>query len=453
MSGRRAATAASAPVMVWDPWRRIRSRRGQPGQSTAAPIWRPAMSWSSTINYRMGAFGFIDLHGCNQRPRSGNGHGRTCRSDSRAQLGEAEHRGIRWRSGQCHHLRRRSAGGLSIGALLAEPVCARGLFLQGNSRNRAQRRYRLRPRARGARRVARVPWPLWASSVADSARLARHAFRHNPEGAGRAACEKRATRPDLPRKLRDAFPFQPTIDGTLLPSRARSKRCARRPRQNGIPLLTGTTREEWKLFTAAQPRLRLMSPKGLSERMTRLASTNRLPAMLDTRTTEGSPFERFNAIMTDKTFTVPAGASRRGAGRACAGLHLPLRLALAAAWRDHGLVPCARARALCSGTHNQELREIPSSAPAPPLKRCRTHHDGLLDGVRAANGQPIDEQVRTCPATATTGAWPRYDEARDMVIFGDGAPRPVRAGAQCGAAARVGRLSRNARSGREQQRR
>ena len=70
------------------------------------------------------------------------------------------------------------------------------------------------------------------------------------------------------RKLA-ALPFQPAIDGALIAERPIVP--LREGAAKGIPVLRGTTKEEWKLFTAADPRMRLMSAKNFTERVERMA--------------------------------------------------------------------------------------------------------------------------------------------------------------------------------------
>ena len=180
-----------------------------------------------------------------------------------------------------------------------------------------------------------------------------------------------------------------------------------------IPLLTGTTREEWKLFTAANPRLRLMTANGLAERVTRLESTT-ATAMLQAYD-EGSPFERFNAIMTDKTFTVPMARLLDAQAREAP------QFAYRFDWRSPflgGIMGSCHALELgfVFGTHGQKLaRSFFGSGPVAETL-SNTMMDCWTTFARTGN-----------PSTAATGAWPRYNEARDVMIFGDGAPRIVRA--------------------------
>ena len=53
------------------------------------------------------------------------------------------------------------------------------------------------------------------------------------------------------------MPFQPCIDGTLL--RERPIAALRAGSAKGVAVLTGTTREEWKLFTAMHPGIRMLN--------------------------------------------------------------------------------------------------------------------------------------------------------------------------------------------------
>ena len=69
--------------------------------------------------------------------------------------------------------------------------------------------------------------------------------------------------------------------------------------------MTGTTKEEWRLFTGAMPTLRFLRQSGLERRVRTALGDDPAEAVLTTYT-EGSPFERWNAIQTDRVFGVPA---------------------------------------------------------------------------------------------------------------------------------------------------
>jgi para-nitrobenzyl esterase len=207
------------------------------------------------------------------------------------------------------------------------------------------------------------------------------------------------------------LPFQPTADGAVLPSRAIDE--VRNGSAKDIPLLTGTTREEWKLFTAADPRLRLMSAGNLAERVAKIAR-EATPALLAAYS-DGSPFERFNAVMTDKNFTVPAMRLLEAqASRA------PV-FAYRFDWRSPflgGMMGSCHALELgfVFGTYNQKLAGAFFGTGVAAEALASAMMDSWV--AFACKGDP---------STPAIGQWPRHDVARDVMIFGDGDPHVLRA--------------------------
>jgi para-nitrobenzyl esterase len=107
------------------------------------------------------------------------------------------------------------------------------------------------------------------------------------------------------------LPFQPVADGDSLPSSAlqpvRAGACA------GVELMTGTTRDEWKLFTVMDPSLNTLDEPKLLERVGRDVPEVDADALYavyrDARRERGqstAPLEVFAAIQTDRTFRIPA---------------------------------------------------------------------------------------------------------------------------------------------------
>jgi para-nitrobenzyl esterase len=168
-------------------------------------------------------------------------------------------------------------------------------------------------------------------------------------------------------------------------------------------------REEWKLFSAADPRLRLMTAKGFSERVTRLAKEF-APDVIAAYA-GGSPFERFNAVMTDKSFTVPA--VRLADAQA---LRAPVYL-YRFDWRSPflgGIMGSCHALELgfVFGTHKEKLAG--AFFGTGPVAEALSH--ATIDAWTAF--------ARTgAPSTPSTGPWPRYESAsRQTMILGDGPP-------------------------------
>jgi para-nitrobenzyl esterase len=355
-----------------------------------------------TINYRLGAFGFLNLGDATDGIAQGSGAeglGDQTLALDWVRLNIAAFGGD---PGNVT-IFGESAGGMSVGALLATPA-ARGLYHKaipqsgaahtGYDRERSTRvalalldTLGLKPQ--DARRLSDVP--------ADSILKAQISLLA-------AARSGRDT-----RRL-GGLPFTPTIDGTLLP--VRPIEAVRDGSAAGIPLLTGTTREEWKLFTGADPRMRLMSARRLNEHVTRLAHDG-APAILGAYS-EGSPFERLNAIMTDKNFTVPM--IRLAEAQSA---HAPVH-AYRFDWRSPllgGIMGACHALELgfVFGTHGQgPARRFFGAGP-------------VAEALAAAMMDCWTAFARTAnPACNAPGAWPRYGDAGDVMIFGDGAPHVAR---------------------------
>jgi len=213
------------------------------------------------------------------------------------------------------------------------------------------------------------------------------------------------------RKL-GALPFQPTIDGGLIP--ARPITLLRDGAGVSVPFLTGTTREEWRLFTAANPAMRLMSAKNFTERVERLAG-DRARTMLEAYD-EGSPFERFNALMTDKSFFVPANRLAETQARTAPVFTYRFD------WRSNflgGLMGACHALDIgfTFGTYNKRLAGAFFGAGIAAETLAQSMMESWV--AFASTGDP---------STPTTGPWPRYDAVtRPTMILGDGAPSLVNA--------------------------
>jgi para-nitrobenzyl esterase len=214
-----------------------------------------------------------------------------------------------------------------------------------------------------------------------------------------------------PHKL-GSLPFQPAIDGAVLPQKPID--AIREGAAANIPLLTGTNLEEWKLFSAPNPALRFMSAKGFEERVMRIAK-DAAPDVLAAYN-EGSPFERFNALMTDKAFAVPAirMLEAQGAYAPIYGYRFDWRSKLLG-----GMLGSCHALELgfVFGTYNEKLAGAFFGTGPVADALSNAMMESWVAFARTGN-----------PATAATGAWPRYDAAaRETMIFGDGQPHTMSA--------------------------
>lgn len=344
-----------------------------------------------TINYRLGAFGFLALP---------PGTGVEGLADQILAL-DWVRRNIAAFGGNPDNVTvfGESAGAMCVGALLASPR-ATGLFHKAILQSGAAHVGHDREHA------ARV-----AHAVLAALSLAPHETdraREIPPGVlvkAQSAVLASAHGSD-PQKL-GRVPFQPVIDGDLVADQPIAAICTGAARN--IPLLIGTTREEWKLFSAPDPRLRLMTMSGFESRVAHIAG-DAAPALLSAYDT-GSAFERYNAFMTDRAFAVPADRllrARRGAAAT---------FACRFDWRAPylgGIFGSCHALDLgfIFGTHSEGAASafFGKGAAADALA------DAMM-GAFAAFAATGD------PSTAQTGEWPRYtEEMRSTMIFGDGPP-------------------------------
>jgi para-nitrobenzyl esterase len=208
------------------------------------------------------------------------------------------------------------------------------------------------------------------------------------------------------------LPFQPVIDGQILMERPID--ALRRGASRNIPLMVGTTREEWKLFSAPNPRLRLMSVAGFEARLAHVGG-DATPALLQAYA-DGSVFERYSAFMGDRTFAVPAERllETRTAGAPSFAYRFD--------WRSRFL------GGIFGSCHALDLGFV-----------FGTHADGAASAFfgKGALADQLAKDMMACwtafaragdPSTAGTGAWSRYaTELRPTMIFGDGPPHTVMA--------------------------
>ena len=252
-----------------------------------------------TLNYRLGALGFLDL--------SSRWRGRFAANagilDQIAALAWVrEH--IEAFGGDPSNVTifGESAGGMSVGTLLGTPA-AQGLFQRAVAQSGAADHVSTRARAAEIAEVfldelgARSPDALLAAPVADL-----------------VAAQVRATaRVGL---FDGRLPWQPSVDGDLLalpPREQIAKGIAR-----GVPLLVGTNRDEWKLFLLGDRKARRLDEAALRRRLARaLPGRDARGAELAERAftayrgaaaprSGASPSECWERFQADRIFHAPA---------------------------------------------------------------------------------------------------------------------------------------------------
>jgi para-nitrobenzyl esterase len=346
-----------------------------------------------TINYRLGAFGFLNLHDASGGKLSGTGAEGL--ADQIAAL-EWVRENISVFGGNPNNVTifGESAGGMSVGALLASPS-ARGLF------------HKAIPQS-GASDIG------YARDT--SAKVAHHVLEKL--GSSDPSEMPWETILDIekdllasPREVGLGMPFAPTIDGTVLPKRAIE--CVADGSAKGVAVMTGTTRDEWKLFTVAATNLKAMDEARLRKMTANLVGEAQAEDLLRGYS-KGTPFERWNEVMTDHTFFNPAARLLESQAA-----HAPVfgyRFDWTSPMMDGALGAC---HALELGFMFGTLR-VKGAAPFfGSGKAAEDVSNAMMDAwiAFAKTGDPSGD-----------GSWPRYDAAkRATMIFGDGQPHTTSA--------------------------
>ncbi len=369
-----------------------------------------------TLNYRLGALGFLDLTQVFRGPTVANAGLRDqiaalewVRDHIEAFGGDPENVTI---FGE-------SAGGMSVGTLLGTPA-ARGLFHRAICQSGAAHNASTPAQAR---RVAAVF--LEALGVHDAADLEQR------KTSEILAAQHRAT---LALGIgHGVLPWQPSVDGDVLP--LPPLEAIRNGLARGVPTLIGTNRHEWRLFMLGDRRGARLDEAGLERRLRRAlpgadacgVELGRCAALAYAQMTERKlprPRDRWEAFQSDRIFHQPAhllAAGQRehaptfayqfswsppGPGRrlgACHGLEIPfvfgalnepaLRPFFAAARHARRLADQMQrawiAFARSGDPGHEALPDWPDygerAATLRLSRRCRLEHDPFGEGVRFWN--------------------------------------------------------------------
>ena len=290
---------ARRPVLVWIHGGAFTIGSGAQTLYDGAPLAKRGDVVVVTINYRLGALGFLRLHELTggRIPSTGN-EGildqvaalAWVRENIAAFGGDPENVTI---FGE-------SAGGMSVGTLLGLPK-ARGLFQKAIPQSGASSTANTRERA--VKIAERFAAKLGVGRDADGLRAASTA---------QVLLAQAALAP-VPGTVADpevgAMPMQPVVDGEVQPRLALESLA--RGSASGVPVLVGSTLEEWKLFMPADPSNYALTDESVLARCERRmgpSARSLVDAYRKARSERGEPVtgpELWSAIETDRIFRMP----------------------------------------------------------------------------------------------------------------------------------------------------
>jgi para-nitrobenzyl esterase len=287
------ADGARRPVLVWIHGGAFVMGAGSALAYTGAALARRGDVVVVTVNYRLGALGFLQL------------------GDVASGAGFDSNLGLRDQIAALEWVRDNvaafggdpasvtvfgeSAGGMSVGALLGTPR-ARGLFGRAIAQSGAAHNTQSRE---GATRVAATFLAVLGLAPAEAGRLR--------EAPVRALLDAQLATVSKLGLAYGTLPFEPAVDGDLLPEHpldAISTGSAR-----GVPLLVGTNRDEWNLFLLADAKARTLDEGGLLRRYARSLGPDDVPrahALYREALPHASPRARWAAYQTHRVFMAPA---------------------------------------------------------------------------------------------------------------------------------------------------
>jgi para-nitrobenzyl esterase len=286
-----AADAGRRPVMVWIHGGAFVLGAGSQLLYDGRALARRGDVVVVTINYRLGALGFLDLEA--QLGAEFASSANLGLLDQIAALAWVRENIARF-GGDPHNVTifGESAGGMSVGTLLGSPP-ARGLFQRAIPQSGAAHN------AHDRETSSRVADFFLRAVGADP-----RALRDAPVErilAAQLQCTLRVG------ELGVLIAFQPTVGSTGLPEPPLA--AVRAGSAAGVPVLVGTTRDEWRLFEFLDPGQREMDDAGFNARVAERVGREAAAVFTDVYrkdAPEAAPADHFAAFETDRVFRVPA---------------------------------------------------------------------------------------------------------------------------------------------------
>jgi len=295
-----AADDAARPVMVW-------IHGGAFVSGSGSIVWYDGSQLARrdvvvvTINYRLGALGFLHL-----------GHLDGAFAGSGANGIRDQVAALRWVRGNIAAfggdpgnvtIFGESAGAMSVGTLLGTPEAA-GLFHRAIAQSGAAHNVHAPETAEWV--TSRLLAALGLTAQGFDALLeipVEDLLRAQAEVE--AEVQKGPASDDGPRP--GGLPFQPVVDGTVLPRPPLEAVAA--GSAAGVPLVTGTTADEWNLFHLQQRLAGPLTEERARRRIARVVGQDRAADVVDAyrrAVPEADPDGVVCAFMTDLVFRQPA---------------------------------------------------------------------------------------------------------------------------------------------------
>ncbi|MBV1930605.1 MAG: carboxylesterase/lipase family protein [Porticoccaceae bacterium] len=292
--------SAKRPVMVWIHGGGFTIGSGAQGVYEGKTLARHGDVVIVTINYRLGIFGFANLKEATggRIPATGNEG-----LQDQAKALEWVQDNIDLFGGDPNNVTifGESAGGMSTGGLLALPD-AKGLFHKaipqsGSCHTAANMETGALVGEAIMKATGLDAEGLSSASVEVLLRAQRHIEGNKVEG--------------YPLSKLGSLPFRPVIDGSVLPDLPINS--VRAGGAANIPIMAGSTADEWRLFGALSPAIKGLTEETMNTRLGYLIGEAHIPGLVGAykeglagRCIEPTPPEVFMAIQTDRIFRIPA---------------------------------------------------------------------------------------------------------------------------------------------------
>jgi para-nitrobenzyl esterase len=285
-----ACDGAKRPVMVWIHGGAFSTGAGSIGLYSGKNLATVGDVVVVTINYRLSSLGFLRLADITKgRIRSTGAEGI---ADQIAALGWVRDNIAAFGGDPANvTIFGESAGGMSVACLLASPKAC-GLFHKAISQSGSA--HIARPREH-ANRVAEVFLGHLGAAANDLERAPVEALLK-----AQAALVAEVDNQQDPHKL-GSMALQPVVDGDVLP--LWPIEAVRAGSAAGVPVIAGTTTEEWKLWTALDAKFHTIGEDKLARWVERTFGDNASALLAEDR--DGTPYERYVSMQTNRAFREP----------------------------------------------------------------------------------------------------------------------------------------------------